>query len=276
MEIKKYRLLSSAIFCFLVSFSLVVQASYKDEELPKDTPHSYPLYSVKYERNELGDSDYETLCQPRDFRASCGRFDGQCKARKGSCGEFLSETFFSRMGWTQLKSHYSGNQGFDGFYKINSMTVKYVVVEDKAGNTNLKKGQMSLWWQADRARKLRNVASLSDRNPKQDEGKRHLTNEEHEEFQVALREGKVIGILTRTFYENPNSSSLYYFFTEIYLLGDPNWPQNFQMQYIKNYSDIHPSRSLTIYNPIKKVLKESETEEYNNTVLRNSDTSKFS
>lgn len=275
MEIKKYCLLSGAIFCFLVSFSLV-QASDKDEGLSKDTPHSYPLYSVKYERNELGDSDDQTRCQPRDFRDGCNQFDGQCKARKGSCGEFLSETFFSRMSWTQLKSHYSGNQGFDGFYKTNSMTVKYVVVEDKAGNTALKKRQMSLWWQADRARKLRKVAKSSDRNLEQDEGKRHLTKEEHKEFQVALREGKVIGLLTRTFYENSNSSSLYSFFTEIYLLGHPTWPENFQMQYIKNYSNIHPSRSLANYNSIEKVLKESETEKYNNTVLRNSNTPKFS
>ena len=211
-------------------------------------PYKYPLFTVNYRENDQPES-----CHIDDFIKSCS-YDGQCKTRKGLCGENLSSNFFTTQNWTKLNGQYQGNKGFDGFYSTNSSFSRYVIVEDKGGGSadfNPKNAQMSLEWQAETVEKL-------FRNNK-------IEATECTKFLEALANGCVISFFTRTLFKDNRTpskdrrrlghlvnvtpsfnelqigtSERYTYRTEISLLGSPKWASPFQNTYIQNYQyDIH-------------------------------------
>lgn len=242
-----------SVIVFLFNFNISLCSDFADEQ--RDViPKSYPLFLLEYNGQEVGDkTSSENQCRAQDFVRPCARTDQPCKARKGDCGEFLSLNFTSQFEWTAFNGKYNSINGFDGLYKVSIDPDIYLVVEDKAGESSLnrKNNQMSLQWQSVTADKL---AASNYKNELE-----KFTIEENVNFQSALYKGNVIGLLTKTFYEeveefNGNryseTSPIYNFFTQFYLLGSCYWPQNFQMNYtytFKNY--IYPVLSnLPIHN----------------------------
>lgn len=225
----------SYIFLVYLIYVPIGFTSYLDMASNDTVPKAYSLFTLEYNGNQLGDNDQ---CYQKDFVTSCNQADGECKARKGSCGEFLSTNFISQFEWTQFKSHYNGNQGFDGFYKIENFDV-YIVIEDKTGTSSLNRQtkQMSLKWQSDRANKLVKYQLENDTELTT------FTEEENDKFQSALGEGRVIGLLTNTTYRKNEISDYkenisYSFLTKFSLLGSCSWSESFQRKYtftFKNY-----------------------------------------
>ena len=138
---------------FLASFFILITLLFPnlgramDEDALKVIPRSYPLFTVEYSEEA---PPIPTYCSVSDFEKSCG-YNKTCTTRKGICGENLSEYFFQNDAeWEKLEGKYDSNRGFDGFYKVNDYNVKFIIVEDKAGelaHLNTKTRQMSIFWQ---------------------------------------------------------------------------------------------------------------------------------
>lgn len=186
-------------------------------------PRHYPLFTFNFFGNISPES-----CWVDDFAEKCSLDNSGCTSRKGVCGETHSTSFFEAIApnWTTLKGSYKGNSGFDGFYKVDSQHVKFVVVEDKTGTATLnrKTKQMSLGWQYKRAEKI---------------SKKHQEFD-FKEFHDALLRGQVVNLFTYT-YTIDDPSVVNEFHTDVYLLGSPTWSSDFKTKYISNYKSIHSS-----------------------------------
>ena len=274
--------LCTIIYSALVFQSCQINAAGLDYDAT--IPRKYPLFTVNYHENDTPES-----CRVDDFIKSCG-FDGQCKTRKGLCGENLSSSFFTIQNWTELDGKYRANNGFDGFYSTNCNSARYVIVEDKGGEQadfNPANSQMSLLWQAKTVKKL-------SRNNKIDVSK-------HDNFLEDLSNGKVISFFTRTLYKDNRTpsrdrrqvspietvtasfgelqigtSDRYIFRTEVSLLGSQNWDSVFQRSYIQNYqTDIHraifpPDQHCSLSLEGGYCLNQDNTERHNYSTLSHS------